>query len=72
MALEPKQLRGAGANPGQALTWNGRRWAPGDDLASLKALVLVQGEIIRSLAEALQNERFRLPPELEEFVNGTV
>lgn len=72
MALAPKQLQRDGARGGQALAWDGQKWTAGEDLAGLRALVEFQGSVIRALAETLLAERLRLPPAVEEYVNGSV
>jgi hypothetical protein len=71
VAISPRQIRREGAGPGQALVWDGQKWTAGDDVASLHALVEFQGTVIRALAGMLQAERFNLPPEVEEYLNGT-
>lgn len=70
MAISPRQIRREGAGPGQALVWDGQKWSAGDDVVGLRALVEFQGVVIRSLAAMLQAERFHLPPEVEEYING--
>lgn len=64
--LDPKQLAQATAVPGQPLVWDGVAWSPDD---ALRAAVETQSGIIRMLISVMCKERFRIPPELEEYLH---
>lgn len=70
MAIAPRQIQRAGASAGQVLVWDGTKWVPGEGIEGLRAMVSFQGDIIRELIGLLEQERFRLTPELEEWVRG--